>query len=121
MDWHTSIENFWSWIIKIWNLKLFTSGANDIHLNQILIAMLTIYVGIYLTKRFTMLVGKRLEKFGKIDHQTAFVLQKVFSYVLFVIVVLVAMPIAGIPITIFTRSRWCGCHRGRFWSAEPVQ
>jgi len=90
------------WIIKIWNLKLFTSGANEIHLNQILIAILTIYVGVFLTKRFTSLVGKRLEKFGKIDHQTAFVLQKIFSYLLFVIVVLVAMPIAGIPITIFT-------------------
>jgi len=102
MGWRESIENFSSWVIKIWNLKLFTSGANDIHLNQIIIAILTIYFGIYLSKRFTTMVGKRLQKIGKIDHQTAFVLQKIVSYVLVVIVVLVAMPIAGIPITIFT-------------------
>jgi len=102
MHWQSSIENFWSWIVKIWNLKLFTSGPNDIHLNQIIIAILTIYFGIFLSKRFTALVQKRLEKFGKIDHQTAFVLQKILSYILVTIVVLVAMPIAGIPITVFT-------------------
>lgn len=102
MELTSSLAEVWNWIIKIWNLKLFSSGNNDIQLNQIIIAILTIYIGIYLSKRLTQIIGDRLEKIGKVDHNTAFILQKIASYLLTVIVVLIAMPIAGIPITIFT-------------------
>jgi small-conductance mechanosensitive channel len=102
MELQSSLAEVWHWIFKIWNLKLFSSGDNDIQLNQIIIAILTIYIGIYLSKRLTRIIGDRLENIGKIDHNTAFILQKAASYLLFVIVVLIAMPIAGIPITIFT-------------------
>jgi small-conductance mechanosensitive channel len=102
MSWTTTLESVWGWIVTIWNLKLFSSGSNDIHLNQIVVALLTIYLGFFVSKRVVSILGSRLEKIGKIDQQTSFLLQKIISYVLFVVVVLVAMPIAGIPITIFT-------------------
>ena len=102
MELQSSLADIWDWIVKIWNLKLFSSGDSDIQLNQIVIAILTIYIGIYIAKKLTQIVGNRLEALGKLDHNTAFILQKIVSYILFVIVILIAMPIAGIPITIFT-------------------
>ena len=102
MELQSSLADVWNWIVKIWNLKLFSSGDSDIQLNQIVIAILTIYIGIYISKKLTQIVGNRLEALGKLDHNTAFILQKIVSYLLFVIVILIAMPIAGIPITIFT-------------------
>ena len=102
MELQSSLVEIWNWIVKIWNLTLFSSGDSDIQLNQIIIAILTIYIGIYLSKKITKIIGNRLETIGKLDHNTAFVLQKIASYIFFVIVILIAMPIAGIPITVFT-------------------
>ncbi len=92
----------WSWIDKIWNLTLFSSGDSDIHLNQIIIALITIFIGHLLARKITRLFSNSLQRTGKIDHNTAFALEKIVSYGLSVIVILIALPIAGIPITIFT-------------------
>jgi len=102
MDAESLMNEIWEWTVTIWNLELFSSGDSQIHLNQIIIALITIWVGIYFSKRITHLVGNRLTKVGRIDHNTVFILQKTLSYALSVIVILIAMPIAGIPITIFT-------------------
>ncbi|MCG8526342.1 MAG: mechanosensitive ion channel [Opitutales bacterium] len=94
--------NAWEWIARIWNLELYSSGDSQIQLNQIVIALIVIFLGISISKRVTSLVGKRLSKLEKFDNNTVFILQKIVSYLFSVIVVLIAMPIAGIPITIFT-------------------
>jgi len=102
MNWEERLADIWIWVVKIWNITLFSSGENDIRLNQIIIALLTICLGVIISKRLTRIVALRLEKGGRLTHQTSFVLQKVISYLLLVITVLIALPIAGIPVTIFT-------------------
>jgi small-conductance mechanosensitive channel len=95
----------WSvtWIfLTIWNAELFSAGGNPIKLNQLVLAMLIILLGVWVSKRIARLVRFRLARIQRIDSHAAAVVQAVVFNVLVVIIVLAAMPIAGIPTTIFT-------------------
>ncbi len=83
-------------------MQLFTSGDHIVRLNQIIIAFGLIVLGLIFTRIIAGIVGQRLIKFSRINANTAYILQRLIFYALMIIVVLVALPIAGIPITIFT-------------------
>lgn len=87
---------------EIWNFELYNSGGNVVVLNQLIIAIAIIFFGVAINKRLSKTIGRQLKRFGKLDPNTTYVLQKVSSYLLLAIIVLIALPIAGIPITIFT-------------------
>ncbi len=95
----------WSitWIfLTIWNAELFSAGGNPIKLNQLVLAMLIILFGVWISKRVARVVRYRVAKIQRIDSHAAAVVQTVVFNALVVIIVLAAMPIAGIPTTIFT-------------------
>lgn len=85
-----------------WHFILFRSADTSIAVSQVIIAILIIMLGVLISKRLANTVGKRLRKGGKFNDNTVYVFQRLISYTLIVIVTLVALPIAGIPITIFT-------------------
>jgi small-conductance mechanosensitive channel len=87
---------------KIWNLELYKSGENIIRLNQILIAFLVIFIGISVSRKITNQLLKRISLLNNINMRTGYLLKKIIFNLMTVIVVLIALPIAGIPITIFT-------------------
>ena len=88
--------------VQIWNLELFVSGSQAIRLNQILVAFFVIVVGVLLSRKVSRLFAERITKTGRLDSNIAHLLQKLISYFLFVVIALIALPIAGIPITILT-------------------
>ncbi len=101
--------NFWdiTWkIIKgleqIWKLELYNSGSYAVRLNQIIIAFLVIIVGIIFSKRISEILGKRISKISGLHHNTSYIIQRLLFYGLILIIVCIALPIAGIPMTIFT-------------------
>lgn len=85
-----------------WNAKLFTAGDTDIKLNQLIIALLVVLIGLWITKRATTLMSRRLMKVGRVSESIAFTLGKILYYVAAAIVILIAMQVAGIPTTVFT-------------------
>jgi len=87
---------------KIWNATLFTAGDTDIKLNQLVIALLVVLLGMWIAKRITNLISARLVKVSKVSETVAFTLGKVLYYIATTIVILIAMQVAGIPTTIFT-------------------
>lgn len=87
---------------SIWEMQLFNAGDTAIHLNQIVIALLLVLVGFWVSRRIASTVGSRLIRFKRIDKNAAAAIQKIIFYTLVIVIVLVALPIAGIPITIFT-------------------
>ncbi|MCF8069777.1 MAG: mechanosensitive ion channel [Desulfobacterales bacterium] len=97
-----TVNTIFSKLNQIWRITLFTSGGNEIQLNQIVLAMLIILIGILIGKRITVLVSRRLEKIEKFDQNTAYFIQRLSYYLVIIIVVLIALPMAGIPSTIFT-------------------
>lgn len=86
----------------IWTAELFHAGGTAIRLNQIVIALLVILIGVWLAKLLSHRVNRRLLKHPKIDPNLAAATQKIVFYTLATLVFFVALPIAGIPITIFT-------------------
>jgi len=86
----------------IWEAKLFNAGDTAIHVNQLIIALLVLLIGLFVARQIARVARLRLMKLKRVDAHAAALLQRVIYYVLVVIIVLLALPIAGIPITIFT-------------------
>lgn len=85
----------------LWHAELFTAGDAPVHLNQLIIAFLVAVMGILVARRLTIAAQRRLTQFTTIDRNAAAAIQKIIFYLLVGIVIMIALPIAGIPITIF--------------------
>lgn len=102
MDWAAWFDKFSNVVVQLWNFELYQSGNNRVAVSQLVIALLFISVGIWVARKVTSLISKRLRKAQHVGAHTIYFIEKLALYTLFTIVVLVALPIAGIPITIFT-------------------
>lgn len=89
-------------VSTIWNATLFTAGDTEIKLNQLVIALLTAIIGLWLAKLLTGVISARLVRVGKLSETAAYSIGKVLYYIAAAIVMLVAMQVAGIPTTAFT-------------------
>ena len=98
-------DSHWSFrhmLWTVWNAELFSASGSPIQLNQIVIALLIILIGLWVSKRLARLVRFRVARIQRINPHAAGVIQTVVFNTLAVLIVLAAMPIAGIPTTIFT-------------------
>lgn len=86
----------------LWYAQLFHVGDAVIRLNQIIIALLVVAIGLWLARRISNRVAHRLSKHKRIDPNLAAALQKIVFYLFTLIALFIALPIAGIPMTIFT-------------------
>lgn len=86
---------------SMWDLPLYKAGETPVLFHQVLIALLLIVVGFMLTKRLGQALGRHLERRKGVSAEGAYTLQKLFSYIAYPVVVLIALPFAGIPITVF--------------------
>lgn len=87
----------------VWRHKLFDSGSTPVHVNQIVIAIVIAIIGIIFSRVLSGFIRRRLVASKvRISVQVAAVIQKIVFYLLTVVILLIALPIAGIPITIFT-------------------
>ncbi len=96
------LSKIWDVVVTLWHFQLFKSGDSTIYFNQLFIAMLVVLCGFIVGKWLSRLVGRRLSKIAKLNQNTTHVLQRLFYLLFIVVVVLIALPIAGIPITVFT-------------------
>ena len=96
------LDKIWDVLTTLWHFELFQSGDSTIYLNQVIIALFVVLVGFIVSKWMSRSIGRRLANTGKLNENTTHALQRIFHLIFIVIIVLVALPIAGIPITIFT-------------------
>lgn len=93
-----------TWLQRIeaaWNYPLYSSGGEEVLLNQLVLAVLIAIVGILVARIVTGIIAARMRKINRIGRHAGHMIQRILFYILTVIIVLVALPIAGIPITIF--------------------
>lgn len=96
-------DHRWGEVVRdVWEVELFKAGNTGVHLNQLIIALLLCLVGVWLARRVSNLMHRRLRHMRHVDPNVAAALQKLSFYGLSTVVVLIALPIAGVPITIFT-------------------
>jgi len=91
-----------NWFSQVWNMELFSSSGSPVRLSQVVVALGVLVVGILIGRRLAAAIGRRLQRSGRFNRSTAYLLQRLIFYVLVVVITLVALPIAGIPVTIFT-------------------
>ncbi|TVQ32562.1 MAG: mechanosensitive ion channel protein [Phycisphaeraceae bacterium] len=89
-------------LYDIWQAELFKAGDTEVRLSQLVIAILVAVIGIWISRRITVGVRNRLILMKRIDRNAASAIQKVLFYLLAILVVMIALPIAGIPVTTFT-------------------
>lgn len=87
---------------KIWNMVLYSSDGNVVRLNQVIIAISIIIIGVFVSKILASQITMKVQRWGKLGTNAAHVLKKCIHLVFIVVIVLIALPIAGIPVTIFT-------------------
>lgn len=95
-------QGFGEAMSTIWNATLFNAGDTAIKLNQIIIALLTAIIGLWLAKLLTGIISARLVRVSKVSETVAYTFGKVIYYVAAAVVLLIAMQVAGIPTTVFT-------------------
>lgn len=88
-------------IKNMWNTELWTAGEAQIHLSQVIIALALIVVGIIAVRWVGHRLVKRALLSSHASQNTVFAFRKLFSFIAYVMIILVALPVAGIPITIF--------------------
>lgn len=86
----------------LWNLPIYSSGGHQIRLHQLLLALVIFLAGMALSKRMCAMLVSRVRKRFHLQTSTAQILQRSLFYFMMTIVALIALPMAGIPITIFT-------------------
>lgn len=86
---------------SLWDLPLYRAGDNPVLLHQLIVALALVLVGIALTRRLARAVGRHLAQRRGVSAEGASTVQKLFTYVAYPVVVLIALPFAGIPITVF--------------------
>lgn len=86
---------------SVWSMTLYSAAGSEVRLNQIVIALAIIIIGIIVSKRLARLLGTRLQHVQRLQADHAYIIQKLTAYALYVITVLFALPFAGIPITFF--------------------
>lgn len=96
------VENAGQWLRNIWEFELYQAEGTAVRLNQIIVAFLVFIAGSIISKRIARLMGNRLGKMGRLKKGMAFMIQRIFFYFMLIVVILIALPIAGIPITVFT-------------------
>ncbi|MGB0767843.1 MAG: mechanosensitive ion channel family protein [Phycisphaeraceae bacterium] len=95
-------RDFTDILATAWNATLFTAGDTQIKLNQLIVALFVALIGLWLAKLVTGIISARLVRVGKLSETVAYTIGKVIYYVAAIVVLLMAMQVAGIPTTVFT-------------------
>lgn len=96
------MDGILSAVKDLWNLPIYSSGGHQVRLHQLVLALIIFFAGMSLSKRVCAVLVSHLRLRFKLPASTAQVVQRALFYLLMVVVALVALPMAGIPITIFT-------------------
>ncbi len=84
-----------------WEFTLFEVGGNSIQVNQIVVALIVLLIGIMLSRWVARRIRKRLLKVSRIDENSAALLERLAVYTLIVLAIMAALQTVGLSITMF--------------------
>ncbi|RUO75365.1 mechanosensitive ion channel family protein [Idiomarina seosinensis] len=97
MNWQELSSSF----ANLWQTELYKAGDTQIYLSQVIIAFSLIVIGFIIVRWLGAHVVKRALKNSSSTENTVYAFRKLFSILAYILIVLIALPIAGIPITVF--------------------
>ncbi len=91
----------WDWLSRVWNYVLLTtSDGTTIDVRQIVLVVLLLVIGVFLSRWLERVFAKRLAA-SKIGPQAAQAIERVVFYTLIVAVVMTALSLLHVPLTAF--------------------
>ena len=85
----------------LWQTELYKAGETPIFLSQVIIAIVLIIIGFVVVRWLGANLAKRALHSSGASENTVYAFRRLISFFAYVMIVLIALPIAGIPITIF--------------------
>lgn len=95
-------SNLWNFVVHIWDLKLFTIGQSEVFVNQLVIALLALILGMILSKLIARRVGNKVLPRMHVEPGPASAIQSILYYALLIVTAMIALQIAEVPLTVFT-------------------
>jgi small-conductance mechanosensitive channel len=86
----------------IWNLRLFHQGDTEVHVNQVVLAVVFVVVGAIFCKRLSKVFTSRMGSLMRMNLTSRVMLNRLVYYLMLFGLVVMGLSIAGIPITVFT-------------------
>lgn len=86
---------------RIWKYPLFEARDTPVEVNQVVVALLILVVGLFVGRRLTRRFAKYLIDVKNVEENSAAVLERVLYYVLLVAVVVSSLQMVRIPLTMF--------------------
>jgi hypothetical protein len=86
---------------SVWQMPLYQAAGTTIYFSQLMIALAVIIIGFMLVRYVATTLARRVHAGPHISAQQAHVIRKLVAYLGYLAITLIALPIAGIPITVF--------------------
>ena len=84
---------------RVWHFRLFQLRDRTIELSQVVIALVTLFGGLVVSRWVTLFLAARISARSRLKPNAVAVLQRLVFYVMMAAIVVMSMDIAGIPIT----------------------
>lgn len=94
-------DNLISTVSSVWQMPLYQAAGTTIYVSQLIIALAVIIIGFMLVRYVATTLARRIHAGPHISAQQAHVIRKLVAYIGYLAIILVALPIAGIPVTVF--------------------
>jgi small-conductance mechanosensitive channel len=96
------MQRFIDALIEFWNFPVYSSGGNLVRLHQLIVAIAILLLGLALAKRIGKLTMRAVRARIRIPESTLQIVERALFYLLMTLTALIALPMAGIPVTVFT-------------------
>ncbi len=96
------VNRYGSIVSRIWRYELTSVDDRPITVGKIIVAVLLLIIGYFLSKRLTLQMGKQMKQRFAVDEAAAFAWQQIVHYLLLVLLLLFVLHLVRIPLTFFT-------------------
>ncbi|MFU8780304.1 MAG: mechanosensitive ion channel family protein [Kiritimatiellia bacterium] len=96
------MQRFIDALVEFWHFPVYSSAGNLIRLHQIVLAIAIFLVGIAIARRVNRVAIQAVRRKVRLSSSTGQILERGIFYFLMMLTALIALPMAGIPVTIFT-------------------
>jgi potassium efflux system protein len=86
---------------KIWDFELWVIDNNAVTVKKLIVALIILIIGILAAKYVLRIIGNRLLRYAHLKETTTSAVQKVLTYVAYLLILLFALRIVNIPLAAF--------------------
>ncbi len=95
------MQRFIDVLVEFWNFPIYSSGGNLIRLHQLIVAVCILLIGVSIAKRVGRGAIRAVRRRVRLTDSTSQIIERALFYLLMTLTALIALPMAGIPVTIF--------------------